>query len=238
MIYHILLMEHISPIRIILGYHGFKTEYNFRKSMIEFLSDNISTRGFGVGSFPQLIISDNFSLLNTNGRPYTIPMQDDYWDFCVSTSTNPMRLILEFIWTKLESNFSLGGLWGEDLKLEQMNKLGSMDKLIGMIPGMSAAKVPKDVLEKQEHKMAHWKNQISSMTEFEIENPDILEKQTARIQRIAHGSGTTTTELRELLKQYKMLKEMMNMQSGLSNGDIDQKTLAKMAKKFKGKIKI
>ena len=75
------------------------------------------------------------------------------------------------------------------------------------------------------------------MTEQEIETPEILEKQTSRIQRIAKGSGTTTTEIRELLKQYKLLKEMMGMQSGLTEGKIDQKMMQKMAKKFKGKIK-
>ncbi len=133
-----------------------------------------------------------------------------------------------------EGKFTLLDLYAQ---LEQMNKMGSMDKLVGMIPGMSAAKVPKDVLEKQESKMKHWKTAISSMTEEEIENPEILEKQTTRIQRIAHGSGTTTTEIRELLKQYKMLKEMMGMQSGLAEGKIDQKMMQKMAKKFKGKIK-
>jgi len=133
-----------------------------------------------------------------------------------------------------EGKFTLRDLQAQ---LEQMNKLGSMDKLMGMIPGMSAAKVPKDVLTKQEQKMSHWKNAISSMTEQEIETPEILEKQTSRIQRIAKGSGTTTTEIRELLKQYKLLKEMMGMQSGLTEGKIDQKMMQKMAKKFKGKIK-
>ncbi|MFA4960798.1 MAG: signal recognition particle receptor subunit alpha [Candidatus Pacearchaeota archaeon] len=123
-------------------------------------------------------------------------------------------------------------------QLEQMNKIGSMDKLIGMIPGFSATKMPKDVLQKQEEKMKHWKASISSMTNEEIETPEILEKQTTRIARIAKGSGTTTTEVRELIKQYKMLKEMINMQSGISEGKIDQKTLQKMAKKFKGKIKL
>jgi len=107
-----------------------------------------------------------------------------------------------------------------------------------MIPGMGTAKVPKDVIAKQEAKMKHWKSAISSMTEEEIENPEILEKQTKRIGRIAKGSGTTTTELRELLKQYKMLKEMMGMQAGMTEGNIDQKTMMKMAKKFKGKMKI
>jgi len=134
-----------------------------------------------------------------------------------------------------EGKFTLLDLYSQ---LEQMNKMGSMDKLIGMVPGMSAAKVPKNVLAKQENKMKHWKNAISSMTEEEIENPEILEKQTSRIQRIAKGSGTTTTEIRELLKQYKMLKEMMGMQSGLAEGNIDQKTMQKMAKKFRGKMKL
>ncbi|MFH1237935.1 MAG: signal recognition particle receptor subunit alpha [archaeon] len=134
-----------------------------------------------------------------------------------------------------EGKFTLLDLYSQ---LEQMNKMGSMDKLIGMIPGMSAAKVPKDVLAKQESKMKHWKNSISSMTEEEIENPEVLEKQTTRIQRIAKGSGTTTTEIRELLKQYKMLKEMMGMQTGLAEGKIDQKMIQKMAKKFRGKVKL
>ena len=134
-----------------------------------------------------------------------------------------------------EGKFTLLDLYSQ---LEQMNKMGSIDKLIGMVPGMSAAKVPKDVLAKQEAKMVHWKNAINSMTEDEIENPTILEKQTSRIQRISKGSGTTTSEIRELLKQYKMLKEMMGMQSGLTDGNIDPKMMQKMARKFKGKIKL
>jgi signal recognition particle subunit SRP54 len=135
-----------------------------------------------------------------------------------------------------EGKFTLLDLYSQ---LEQMNKLGSMDKLMGMIPGFSAAKVPKEMLVKQESKMAHWKSAISSMTEEEIENPEILEKQTSRIQRIAKGSSTTTTEIRELLKQYKMLKEMMGMSNAgdLAEGKIDKRMMQKMARKFKGKVK-
>jgi len=133
-----------------------------------------------------------------------------------------------------EGKFTLLDLYSQ---LEQTNKMGGMDKLMGMIPGMSSTKVPKDVLAKQESKMKHWKNAISSMTEEEIENPEVLEKQTKRISRVAKGSGTTTTEIRELLKQYKLLKEMMGMnQAGaFADGKIDQKTMQKMEKKFKGK---
>jgi signal recognition particle subunit SRP54 len=142
---------------------------------------------------------------------------------------------------KMEARLEQGKFTLLDLysQLESMNQLGSMDKIASMIPGLGGAmkKVPKDQLAKQEAKMKHWKNAINSMTEEEIENPEVLEKQTSRIQRIAKGSGTTTSEIRELLKQYKMLKEMMGMQNKMADGKIDQKMMQKMARKFKGKGK-
>lgn len=134
-----------------------------------------------------------------------------------------------------EGKFTLHDLYNQ---LEQMNKLGSMDKLLSMVPGMGGAikKIPKSELEKQEKKMQHWKNAINSMTPEEIENPEVLEKQTSRIGRIARGSGTTTGEIRQLLKQYKLLKDMIKStsSSGLAEGKIDQKTMQKMARKMKG----
>jgi len=137
-----------------------------------------------------------------------------------------------------EGKFTLLDLHSQ---LEQMNKMGSMDKILSMVPGMgnAMAKVPKSELAKQETKMKRWKNAITSMTEEEIENPEVLEKQTSRIGRIAKGSGTTTTEIRALLKQYKLLKDMMNMQNPekLASGQIDKKMMQKMAKSMKGKIK-
>lgn len=136
-----------------------------------------------------------------------------------------------------EGKFTLQDLYSQ---LEQMNQLGSMDKIMSMIPGFSQAKVPKEVLGKQENKMKRWKYAIQSMTKDEIENPEILEKQTSRIKRVAKGSGTTTSEIRELLKQYKMMQGLIKSQSsmeGLEQGKIDKKTMQKMAKQFKGKIK-
>jgi signal recognition particle subunit SRP54 len=83
-----------------------------------------------------------------------------------------------------------------------------------------------------------WKHAIKSMTQEEKENPELLEKQTSRIQRVAKGSGTTTSEIRMLLKQYKMLNEMIKNQSKIvEGGELDQKTMMKLARKF-GKKKI
>ena len=92
-------------------------------------------------------------------------------------------------------------------------------------------------LESQQEKVKRWKHAIKSMTPEEIENPEILEKETSRIQRIAKGSGTSTSDVRALLKQYKMLKELIKSQSQLQEGNLDQKTMMKLAKKFGKKMR-
>lgn len=118
-LYHTLIMEHFSPIRIVLGYHGYKSEAALRESLIKFISDNLEKkRGFGAGSFPQLIISDRYSLIKLNGEPYSAPMQRDEWIFYASSRSNPVLLILELIWTRLARLYEINDFWGEDLEIE------------------------------------------------------------------------------------------------------------------------
>ena len=112
-----------------------------------------------------------------------------------------------------------------------------------MIPGFAGIKdkIPEGIMENQESKIAKWEHILKSMTPEEKENPELLEKQTSRIGRIAQGAGVNNSDIRSLLKQYKMLNEMM--QGGM--GDIDmskgmnQKQMMKMAKKMMkgGKMK-
>jgi len=135
-----------------------------------------------------------------------------------------------------EGKFTLKDL---QTQLESMESLGSFDKLLSLIPGLGKAKekISEEQLETQQEKVKHWKHAINSMTKEEIENPELLEKQTSRIARIAKGSGTTTSDIRMLIKQYKMLKEMIKSQSSLEGGMLDQKTMMKLARKFGKKIK-
>ena len=123
-------------------------------------------------------------------------------------------------------------------QVKSMSAIGGFGKLKSLIPGLGKAKLPEEKLEQAEEKTKHWEHIIKSMTKEEIENPEILEKQTSRIQRIAKGSGTTTTEVRTLLKQYKMLKEMIKSQAAMQEGKLDQKTMMKLAKKFGKKMKL
>ncbi len=139
-----------------------------------------------------------------------------------------------------EGKFSLDDF---GTQLESMADMGSFDKLLSHIPGMSHLKdkVPTEAVAKQEEQMKHWKAAIKSMTQEEKETPELLEKQTTRIARIAKGSGTTTSDVRALIKQYKLLKEMMHSGSamkGLESGTFDQKTMMKFAKKFARKVRL
>ncbi|MAG27957.1 signal recognition particle protein [Candidatus Pacearchaeota archaeon] len=142
---------------------------------------------------------------------------------------------------KQQSRISEGKLTMKDLidQIETMGSMGGIGKITSMIPGLGKAteKLGEEKLEEQEQKIKQYRNIYDSMTQEEKLDPQILEKQTSRIQRIAKGSGTTTAQVRALLKQYKMLSEMIKSQSDMTSGKIDQKTLMKLAKKFGKKMK-
>ena len=75
------------------------------------------------------------------------------------------------------------------------------------------------------------------MTSEERENPELLEKQTSRIARVAKGAGVHTSDIRSLLKQYNMLNEMMKTGTDIDMSQgMNQKQMMKLAKKF-GKVK-
>ena len=102
--------------------------------------------------------------------------------------------------------------------------------------------LPEDMLDNQENKMKKWQYIIDSMSEDEINNPELLEKQTSRLGRIAKGSGATTADIRMLLKQYKLLKEIASGSGDLENFDpsqgLSQKQMQKLAKKFGKRMRI
>ncbi|ODB85970.1 hypothetical protein A3195_09865 [Candidatus Thiodiazotropha endoloripes] len=172
MVYHTLVMEQLSPIRIVLGYHGFKSEYSFREAMFEYLEENLNKQGFGVGSFPQLIISENHSLVKGNGQPYCPPLRNGSWDFFLSSPENPAVFILELVWTRLQLKYSLGGLWGEDLLEEGFHVFlsGKIVQKEGRTSWDYQYKpIEKEILE-EEYKPGQWKPVFLDQNQFVIIN--------------------------------------------------------------------
>jgi signal recognition particle subunit SRP54 len=88
-------------------------------------------------------------------------------------------------------------------QMRQMKKLGPLENLLGMIPGMANLKVsPGD-----EKSMGRIEAMILSMTPAERRNPDLLNAR--RRLRIANGSGTSVTELNQLLRRFGEMKKLM-----------------------------
>ncbi|MFH1801703.1 MAG: signal recognition particle receptor subunit alpha [archaeon] len=144
---------------------------------------------------------------------------------------------------KIQKKIQEGKISLEDVieQVKSMNSLGGFEKIKSMIPGIGSAKIPENMIETQEQKIAKWEHILKSMTKKERENPEILDDKktgTSRMNRIARGAGVNNSDIRALLKQYKMLGSMIK--EGFADMDISkgmsQKQMMKLAKKF-GKTK-
>ncbi len=93
-------------------------------------------------------------------------------------------------------------------QLEAVNKLGPMKQVMNMLPlGGMGMKVPDDAYKVTEDKLGNYRIVMDSMTEEELLNPRVIG--SARIKRIARGSGNGPEVVRELLKYHKMMQTAM-----------------------------
>ena len=109
---------------------------------------------------------------------------------------------------RLEEKMRKGQFTLEDFleQLRQMKKLGSLESVVGMLPGGSEMLKTAD-LSKQEKEFRRMEGMICAMTLQERRNPTILNAR--RRQRIAGGSGVTVTELNNLLNRFNQMQQMM-----------------------------
>lgn len=133
----------------------------------------------------------------------------------------------------LQGEFDLDDLYEQ---LKAMKKMGSMSKIMGMIPGLGGLKIDKSQMQVQEEKLQRWKYIMDSMTKYEKRNPNVID--VSRIKRISQGSGTQISDVRELLKQHKQTKKMMSMFKNpdylpdMENmGDMNPQEMMKLMKK-------
>jgi len=91
-------------------------------------------------------------------------------------------------------------------QIQGMKKLGSIEDLMGMIPGGSSLKSKID-MQLVEKEMKRTEAIIFSMTTFEREHPDKIDG--SRRKRIASGSGTSVQQINQLLKQFDQARRMM-----------------------------
>jgi len=103
----------------------------------------------------------------------------------------------------LSGKFTLTDMYEQ---FEAMKGMGTFKKLMNLIPGMSY-KIPDEMLNTAEGRLEKWRVIIQSMTPGEKDNPKIFN--ASRMKRVSRGSGTTEKEVKELLKQYVMMRRML-----------------------------
>jgi len=117
---------------------------------------------------------------------------------------------------KTEENLKKGTFSMEDYlsQLRQMKKMGGMEGVLSMLPGVSKIKKQMDNANIDENIIKINEAIILSMTKEERLNPKIIS--SSRKKRISSGSGTDSATINKLLKQFKM---MTNMMKKMSKGD-------------------
>ncbi len=93
-------------------------------------------------------------------------------------------------------------------QMQQVKKMGSMQSIMGMMPGMSGVELPGDA-DKQ---MKRTEAIILSMTKQERRKPQILNG--SRRMRIAQGAGVKVLEVNQLIKQFEQMQKLMKMMKG------------------------
>ena len=110
-------------------------------------------------------------------------------------------------------------------QFDQIKKMGSMEQLLSMIPGLSANLKDVQIDERQLDRM---KAIIQSMTPQERRKPELLN--ASRRKRIAEGSGNTVQSVNQLIKQFEQTKKMMKELTGAKGNKKLRKMFGKNVK--------
>ncbi len=106
-------------------------------------------------------------------------------------------------------------------QLKQMKKMGGIEGVMSFLPGVSKLKSQMDQAGVDEKIITQNEAVILSMTKQERDNPKIING--SRKKRIANGSGTDIATINKLLKQFKMMSDMMKkMSKGNTKGLMDK----------------
>lgn len=103
----------------------------------------------------------------------------------------------------LSGKFTLKEMYSQ---FEMMNKMGPMQQVMNMLPGVGG-KLPKNASQVTEEKLTKYKIMMDSMTEKELTHPEVIKQ--SRVKRIARGSGMRNEDVKELLKYYHVTKKAM-----------------------------
>jgi len=124
MLYHLLVVEAVVPVRIVLGYHGFKGEAQMRAGFARRLTSLVGKKGSGPMSLPNVVLNRRAAVIKANGMPWVGPLENGWWSLLVTAGQrSPAAIFLEAIFSRLHNRRSIDHrIFGEDLELEAWNR--------------------------------------------------------------------------------------------------------------------
>jgi signal recognition particle subunit SRP54 len=129
---------------------------------------------------------------------------------------------------KLEEKVRKDEFTLEDFReqLQTIKKMGPLEQIVGMIPGMGNIKQLAQQ-KPDEKQIGRIEAIISSMTPHERRRSDLING--SRRKRIARGSGTTVEDVNRLLKQFVQMRKMLKVMGGMASGKPDRKARARLS---------
>ena len=109
----------------------------------------------------------------------------------------------------MSGKFTLNDMYDQ---MDMLSGMGPLNKIAEMLPGNFTGRIKNVDMDSTENKLQKFRVIMDSMTKEEMENPNLV--RSARIKRIARGSGVENKDVKELLKYYNMTKRMMKGISG------------------------
>ena len=113
-------------------------------------------------------------------------------------------------------------------QIQQIKKMGSLEQIMGMIPGLNKMKQAQNMPKPDERELVRTEAIINSMTRVERRNYQIIN--ASRRQRIAGGSGTSVQDVNRVIKSYSQMLKMMKKMKGFPGGMAGGKKKRKLPK--------
>ncbi|MDO9485026.1 MAG: hypothetical protein Q7K25_03085 [Actinomycetota bacterium] len=119
-IFDIFKLEQMAPLRIIWGYGGYSSEKSLRTGFVGRMNAAVDKSHFGPWNLPSLIVAGQNSLVKMVGQPYSSRLVNGWWNVLTSNAENPVRLLLEMLWTKISLDQGVTFPMDDTLQMERL----------------------------------------------------------------------------------------------------------------------
>jgi hypothetical protein len=167
--YHTLIVEAARPVRILLGYYGFKSATRFREGLSTHIESLESEQGWHPAMLPNFIIGPNASAMKNTAMPFGGTMVNGWWPLIATNDSMPSSLLfLEAIWTRLNHMGLVdAAVFGEDLQSEEWERLLDA-RLLNDTSWQYYSWPAKHEESKAERKLVDWSPTFVSMPAFQL----------------------------------------------------------------------